>query len=225
MITVNSTIPVIANFSNDGRTVTIAPSRQRPHRIPTARQVRPILPAHSTPRRAPSNAASAAQAQSMPTRPRSAPSLPPLLRRRRRQRTAATTAGKHSALRFSKKTSPSLWPAAFARNWKAAESPLLCCAIPTPLCPSTSAPLLPTPTTQPSTSRFTPPQPDTAFASIPRCFPMAADDRGPFRSWTTSQHASLPLSQTTATEVSGRITEAPDSCSHSGGAACALSTM
>jgi N-acetylmuramoyl-L-alanine amidase len=31
--------------------------------------------------------------------------------------------------------------------------------------------------------------------------PYGGDDRGPFRSWTTSQHSSLPLSQSTATGI------------------------
>jgi len=31
--------------------------------------------------------------------------------------------------------------------------------------------------------------------------PFGGDDRGPFRSWTTAQHATLPLSQATATSV------------------------
>jgi len=35
--------------------------------------------------------------------------------------------------------------------------------------------------------------------------PFGEDDRGPFRSWTTAQHASLPLSQTTATAVAGEL--------------------
>jgi len=35
--------------------------------------------------------------------------------------------------------------------------------------------------------------------------PFGEDDRGPFRSWTTAQHASLPLSQTTATAIAGEL--------------------
>jgi len=35
--------------------------------------------------------------------------------------------------------------------------------------------------------------------------PFGEDDRGPFRSWTTAQHASLPLSQTTAAAVAGEL--------------------
>jgi N-acetylmuramoyl-L-alanine amidase len=35
--------------------------------------------------------------------------------------------------------------------------------------------------------------------------PFGDDDRGPFRSWTTAQHASLPLSQSTATAVAGEF--------------------
>lgn len=35
--------------------------------------------------------------------------------------------------------------------------------------------------------------------------PWGEDDRGPFRSWTTAQHASLPLSQSTATAVIGEL--------------------
>ena len=35
--------------------------------------------------------------------------------------------------------------------------------------------------------------------------PMGGDDRGPFRSWTTAQHASLPLSQTAVGAVAGEL--------------------
>lgn len=35
--------------------------------------------------------------------------------------------------------------------------------------------------------------------------PFGEDDRGPFRSWTTAQHASLPLSQSTASAVSSEL--------------------
>lgn len=35
--------------------------------------------------------------------------------------------------------------------------------------------------------------------------PYGEDDHGPFRSWTTAQHAALPLSQSTATAVSGEL--------------------
>ena len=35
--------------------------------------------------------------------------------------------------------------------------------------------------------------------------PFGEDDRGPFRSWTTAQHASLPLSQSTASAVTSEL--------------------
>jgi N-acetylmuramoyl-L-alanine amidase len=35
--------------------------------------------------------------------------------------------------------------------------------------------------------------------------PYGEDDHGPFRSWTTAQHSALPLSQSTATAVSGEL--------------------
>jgi N-acetylmuramoyl-L-alanine amidase len=35
--------------------------------------------------------------------------------------------------------------------------------------------------------------------------PYGGNDRGPFRDWTTAQHASLPLSQTAATAVTGEL--------------------
>src|SRR4029077_19704865 len=35
--------------------------------------------------------------------------------------------------------------------------------------------------------------------------PYGGDDRGPFSSWTTAQHASLPLSQTVATAVAAEL--------------------
>jgi len=35
--------------------------------------------------------------------------------------------------------------------------------------------------------------------------PFGDDDRGPFRSWTTAQHASLPLSQSTASAVASEL--------------------
>jgi N-acetylmuramoyl-L-alanine amidase len=35
--------------------------------------------------------------------------------------------------------------------------------------------------------------------------PFAGDDHGPFRSWTTAQHASLALSQSTAGAVAGEL--------------------
>jgi len=35
--------------------------------------------------------------------------------------------------------------------------------------------------------------------------PYGEDDRGPFRSWTTAQHAALPLSQSTASAVAGEL--------------------
>jgi N-acetylmuramoyl-L-alanine amidase len=35
--------------------------------------------------------------------------------------------------------------------------------------------------------------------------PIGGDDRGPFRSWTTAQHASLPMSQSAASLVAGEL--------------------
>lgn len=35
--------------------------------------------------------------------------------------------------------------------------------------------------------------------------PYGADDRGPFRSWTTAQHEALPLSQSTASAIAGEL--------------------
>jgi N-acetylmuramoyl-L-alanine amidase len=35
--------------------------------------------------------------------------------------------------------------------------------------------------------------------------PLAGDDRGPFRSWNTAQHASLPMSQSAASLVAGEL--------------------
>jgi N-acetylmuramoyl-L-alanine amidase len=35
--------------------------------------------------------------------------------------------------------------------------------------------------------------------------PFTGDDRGPFRAWTTAQHASLPLSQSTAAAVAAEF--------------------
>ncbi len=35
--------------------------------------------------------------------------------------------------------------------------------------------------------------------------PLGGDDRGPFRSWTTAQHASLPMSQSAASLVAGEL--------------------
>ena len=35
--------------------------------------------------------------------------------------------------------------------------------------------------------------------------PVGADDRGPFRSWTTAQHVSLPMSQSAASLVAGEL--------------------
>jgi N-acetylmuramoyl-L-alanine amidase len=35
--------------------------------------------------------------------------------------------------------------------------------------------------------------------------PFGEDDRGPFRSWTTAQHSSLPLSQSTASAISSEL--------------------
>jgi len=191
VITVNSTLPVIASFSNDGRTVTIAPS---------------------------SAAASAAQNATTPTvgtQPVAPPpavvantSAPQIYRRY-----FAVVDASHGGDDYGETLSPSLLEkdvtVALARSLR---QELESRGIPTLVLRDSDASLA-------LDQRAIFANADHAAIYIAvhassnghgvrvytSVLPWGDDDRGPFRSWTLAQHNSLPLSRSTASAVAAEL--------------------
>ena len=161
VLIVKSTVPVMASFSNDGRTITIAPPS-----APAVAQKAPAAAAPPSPRPA------------VPVATQTSPSNPNALLYRRY---FAVVDASHGGADYGETLSNTLYEkditVALARSLRqelrAAASPRWCCVIPTQICRSISGPSSPTRIMPPSTSPCMRLPMDPAFASIPPCCPTA----------------------------------------------------
>ena len=192
VLTVNSTIPVIASFSPDGRTITIAPT---PNATQTA-----AAPAQSS---EPANPAQAAPAAPLPVAPAA-----PISRRY-----FAVVDASHGGDDHGETLTLTLFEkdvtVALAHSLR---QELESRGITTLVLRDSDANLS-------SDQRAIFANADRAAIYIAlhaassghgvrvytALMPYGEGDRGPFRSWTTAQHASLPLSQVTATAIAGEL--------------------
>src|SRR5208283_3102875 len=151
-ITVTTTVPLLATFSNDGRTITLAPPKSQIAGNPAAKP--PTPPAQSVP---------AVQ-----------PPTPPSAPRRYFAVVDASHGGADRGEALSASIAEKDVTVAFARllrqNSKVGASLRSSSATPTPTFHSTIAPFSPTLLTLPSISLCTPLPAAMAFASTPRCF-------------------------------------------------------
>ena len=195
VVTVNATIPVIASFSADGRTVTISPT-------PTAAAATTPAPTSSAPGTAP------ATAQPTPAAANAAPAAVPAPRRY-----FAVVDASHGGDDHGEALSNTLLEkdvtVALAHSLR---QELESRGIPTLVLRDSDANLS-------VDQRAVYANADRAAIYIAlhaassghgvRVFtallPFSGDDRGNFRSWTTAQHASLPLSQTAASAVAAEM--------------------
>jgi N-acetylmuramoyl-L-alanine amidase len=189
VISVKSAIPVIASFSNDGRTVTISPTSAAAQTTQP-----PVLPS-----------APAVPAQASGTPAGNTPSIP--------RRYFAVVDASHGGDDHGESLSSTLLEKdvtlALARSLR---QELESRGIPTLVLRDSDANLT---LDQRAVSA------NTNHAAVyialhaasnghgvrvyTALLPYGGDDRGPFRSWTTSQHASLPLSQTAAAGVAAEL--------------------
>jgi len=194
VITVNTTAPVIASFSNNGRTVTISPtSASAQNSAPTP------TPAPAAPRTPP---------QAPPSTAASTPTPPPPTRRY-----FAVVDAAHGGDDKGEALSPTLLEKditlALARSLR---QELESRGFPTLVLRDSDASL-------PLDQRAFSANANHAAIYIvlhaassghgvrvyTALLPYGDDDRGPFPSWTTAQRPSLPLSQTTATAVAAEL--------------------
>src|SRR5579859_586267 len=193
IVSVNSTIPVMATFGNDGRTITIAPASGG-------------AAAQSAPPAAPQTAAtSATQTQTVATAPNPAPSAPVPSPRRY----FAVIDASHGGDDHGETLSPSLLEkditVALAHSLR---QELESRGITTLVLRDSDANL-----SLDQRAMFANADHAAIYIALHAAssgrgvrvytalLPFGEDDRGPFRSWTTAQHATLPLSQATASAV------------------------
>ena len=203
-LTVTSTIPVMATFANDGRTITIAPSSSSAaQNAPPPAQGGTTSQANAPSSGAPQAPASTAQAPAMP-----APTAPPIFRRY-----FAVVDASHGGDDYGETLSTMLLEkdvtVALARSLR---QELESRAITTLVLRDSDANLS-------IDQRATFANADHAAIYIAlhaassgrgvrvytALLPYGGNDRGPFRDWSTAQHNSIPLSQTTATAVTNEL--------------------
>ncbi len=193
VVTVNSTIPVIASFSNEGRTITISPTSpgaQPGTQATTTTPAAPGQPAATTPAPAPTAATAPAA-----------------------RRYFAIVDASHGGDDHGETLSPTLLEkdvtVALARSLR---QELESRGISTLVLRDSDANLA-------VDQRAVFANADHAAIYIAvhaassnhgvrvytAMLPYGEDDRGPFRSWTTAQHPTLPLSQSTATAVGAEL--------------------
>jgi N-acetylmuramoyl-L-alanine amidase len=190
VVTVNASIPVIASFSNDGRTVTIAPTS-------TAAQN-----ANSTPPGTPPPAV-----QPTPNGPTATAILPPA------RRYFAVVDASHGGNDHGETLTNSLMEkdvvVALARSLR---QELESRGIPTLVLRDSDANL-----SVDQRAIFANAGHAAIYIAVHAAsnghgvrvytamLPFGSDDRGTFRAWTTAQHSSLPLSQSTASAVAAEL--------------------
>ncbi|HEX4783836.1 MAG TPA: N-acetylmuramoyl-L-alanine amidase [Candidatus Sulfotelmatobacter sp.] len=204
VVTVNATIPVIASFSRDGRTVTIAPTAASAAATTPGPATQPATPAASTS----SPLSPAAAAQPTPAPPAAAAPTPPAPRRY-----FAVVDASHGGDDHGETLSSTLMEkdvtVVLARSLR---QELESRGIPTLVLRDSDANLS-------LDQRAVYANADRAAIYIAvhaasnghgvrvytALLPYGSDDHGPFKSWTTAQHASLSLSQTAANAVAAEM--------------------
>ncbi len=189
IITVNSSIPVIASFSSDGRTVTISPTSGNAQNTP--------------PSVAPGAAGAQAQSSNVPT----AAALP--VPRHYFAVVDASHGGDDRGEALSSTLVEKDVTLVLARSLR---QELESRGIPTLLLRDSDANLTLEQRAVLCNTNHAAIYISLHAASIGHgvriytaLLPYGGDDRGPFRAWTTSQRTSLPLSQTTATSVAAEM--------------------
>jgi N-acetylmuramoyl-L-alanine amidase len=191
VVTVNATIPVIASFSSDGRTVTISPTS------PAAQNANPPAPG-----------APAGPTQAAPTAPNTTPATPPAARRY-----FAVVDASHGGDDHGETLSNALLEkdvtVALARSLR---QELESRGIPTLVLRDSDASLSVDQRAMFANAGHAAIYIAVHAASIGHgvrvytaLLPFDGDDRGTFRAWSTAQHASLPLSQSTASAVAAEL--------------------
>ena len=204
VLTVNASIPVIASFSRDGRTVTISP---------TATSAAPSSPAAAAPPAATPTATAAATTppQPVPGPTAAAPAPPPTFPAARRY--FAVVDASHGGDDHGETLSSTLMEkdvtVALARSLR---QELESRGIPTLVLRDSDANL-----SLDQRAVFANADRAAIYVALHAAssghgvrvytalLPFGGDDRGAFRSWTTAQHISLPLSQSAATAVAAEM--------------------
>jgi N-acetylmuramoyl-L-alanine amidase len=198
VVTVTATVPVMASFSNDGRTITVAPTAN------TAAGS-PVAPSANQP--AAGN--SAAPAQAAAAAPPNAPAVPAPISRRYFAVVDASHGGDDRGETLSSTLLEKDVTVALARSLR---QELESRGITTLVLRDSDANVS-------LDQRATFANADHAAIYIAlhaassghgvrvytALLPYGADDRGPFRSWTTAQHGAHPLSQTAASAVAAEL--------------------
>lgn len=197
VVTVNATIPVMATFGSDGRTITIAPTSAAVAQSSAASGAQP------------SGAAPASPGQAAGAAPTAAPSAVPAIPAPAPRRYFAVVDASHGGDDHGETLSPSLLEkdvtVALAQSLR---QELESRGITTLVLRDSDANLS-------LDQRAVSANADHAAIYIAlhaassghgvrvytALLPFGEDDRGAFRSWTTAQHATLPLSQATASAV------------------------
>ena len=193
VVTVNSTIPVMATFGNDGRTITVAPTAASA----AAQSAAPAATA------APGTPAPPGQAASTPPAP--TPAMPVPAARRYFAVVDASHGGDDHGETLSSSLLEKDVTVALARSLR---QELESRGITTLVLRDSDANL-----SLDQRAIFANADHAAIYIALHAAssgrgvrvytalLPFGGDDRGPFRSWTTAQHATLPLSQATATSV------------------------
>ena len=193
VITVNASIPVIASFSSDGRTVTVSPTSA----VAAAQTATP--PAPGTP---------ATSGQPTAATPTPAPAAVPVSRRYFAVVDASHGGDDHGET-FSTTLMEKDVTVALARSLR---QELESRGIPTLVLRDSDANL-----SVDQRAVFANADHAAIYIAVHAAsngrgvrvytsmLPFTGDDRGPFRAWTTAQHASLPLSQSTAAAVAAEF--------------------
>jgi len=204
VITVKSAIPVIASFSSDGRTVTISPTSAPAQNSAPA-------PAAGSPPPPPTSAASAASSASLSSRQASSGSsaAPPLVPRRYFAVVDASHGGDDRGESLSTTLMEKDITLALAHSLR---QELESRGITTLILRDSDATL--SLDQRAALANYTHAAIYIALHAASSghgvrvytaLLPYGEDDHGPFRSWTTSQHSFLALSQTVATEVTAEL--------------------
>ena len=193
VITVNASIPVIASFSSDGRTVTVSPTSA----VAAAQTATPSAPG-----------APATSGQPTAVTPIAAPAAVPVARRYFAVVDASHGGDDHGET-FSTTLMEKDVTVALARSLR---QELESRGIPTLVLRDSDANL-----SVDQRAVFANADHAAIYIAVHAAsngrgvrvytsmLPFTGDDRGPFRAWTTAQHASLPLSQSTAAAVAAEF--------------------
>jgi N-acetylmuramoyl-L-alanine amidase len=206
VVTVNASIPVIASFSNDGRTVTISATSASSSTSPSTTSVNPTSAGGQ-------NAGPALQGTTgtpaAPAQPTAAPPVPTTVSRRY----FAVVDASHGGDDHGETLSPTLLEkdvtVALAHSLR---QELESRGIPTLVLRDSDANLsLDQRAATANASRsaiYIALHASTGGRGVrvyTALLPLGGDDRGTFRAWTTAQHAALPLSQITANAVAAEF--------------------